>query len=92
MYSQQETIEKIKEFAGLLLTPDQISILLDIDAQQFKTTLRDTTNPITKAYNLGKTEIILEIRKQEIQLARLGSPMAVELFNNFILEQKIGEK
>ncbi len=91
MYSE-ETLNKIKEYAGYLLKPDQIARLLDIDQRKFKEFLRDRNHPVTTAYESGKCETILEIRKQEIQLAKLGSPLAIELVNKFIIEQKMGER
>ena len=91
MYSK-EILEKIKEYAGYLLLPDQIAQLLEIDKKEFKDNLRKKNHPLAKAYENGKLETILELRKQEIQLAKLGSPMAVELVNKFIIEQKQGER
>lgn len=91
MYSQK-TLDKIKEYAGYLLKPEQIARLLDIDVIEFKENIRRKSHPASKFYELGKLETILELRKQEIQLAKLGSPMAVELVNNFLIEQKQGEK
>ena len=34
---------------------------------------------------------IVELRKQEIDMAKLGSPMAVELTQKYIIEQKLNE-
>lgn len=91
MYSN-EIIEQIKEYAGLLLAPDQIALLLDLDLNQFKRDLRNIKNPVSIAYNKGKLDVIVEIRKQEINLAKLGSPMAVDQVANFMIQQKLGEK
>ncbi len=91
MYSEDQ-LNKIKEYAGYLMKVDQIALLLDIDLQKFKQDIRNQSSPAYKAYHLGKAETILEIRKQEIQLAKLGSPMAVDLVNRFTHEQKISEK
>jgi hypothetical protein len=88
----EEQLTKIKEYAGLLLTPDQICLLLELDLSSFKLDIKRINSDAYKAYQTGKTEIILSIRKQEIQLAQLGSPMAVDLFNKFALEQKLAEK
>ncbi len=71
---------------------DQIALLLGIELSEFKSAIRSENHPLYKAYHLGKAETILAIRKQEIELAKLGSPMAVELVNKFILEQTLAEK
>ncbi len=91
IYSE-EILEKVKEYAGLFLLPAQITRLLDLDLQEFKSNLRKINSPLKVAYEKGKFETLLELRKQEIDLAKLGSPMAIELVKGFIIEQKQGEK
>jgi len=92
MTCSNEQLLLIKEYAGYLLLPDQIAQLLEIDPQELKACLRKKDHPIKKAYEMGKLETILALRKQEIQLAKLGSPMAVDLVSRFIIEQKQGER
>jgi len=85
-------MEQIKEYAGYLLKPDQIARLMDINPVEFKRVLKSKDHPVSIIYEKGKAEIILEIRKQEIQLAKLGSPIALDLVSKFIIEQKQGER
>jgi len=92
MTYSNEILLQIKEYAGYLLLPEQIAQLLDINTDEFKAALRKKDHPVKKAYEMGKLETILALRKQEIQLAKLGSPMAVDLVNRFIIEQKQGER
>lgn len=92
MKFSSEQIEQIKEYAGYLLKPDQIARLLDVDPIEFKSFLKQKNHPAAEAYEKGKTETILEIRKQEIKLAKLGSPIALDLVSKFIIEQKQGER
>lgn len=86
-----EILDKIKEYASFLLRPDQIARSLDIDPLEFKQTLRRKKHPATIAYEKGKVETILLIRKQEIELAKLGSPMAIDMVNKFIIDQELNE-
>jgi hypothetical protein len=87
----EETIAKIKDYASNLLRPDQIALMLDLDTMEFKQTLRLKKHPASIAYNKGKLTTILAIRQQEIDLAKLGSPQAVEMVNKFIIDQELSE-
>lgn len=92
MEFSKDQIELIKEYSGYLLKPDQIAMLIGVNPDEFKMTLRNKKHPGSIAYETGKAETILEIRKQEIQLAKLGSPIALDLVSKFIIEQKQGER
>lgn len=93
MTFSQDEIDIIRQHSGLFLPPDQIAMLIGVDQVEFKTILKwKPDNPATIAYNQGKLDTVIAIRKQEIDLAKLGSPLAIELIANFILEQNAGEK
>ncbi len=80
-------IELIKEYASYLLPIPEIATLIGMDEDKLREEISQKTTEISKAYYLGKTETILAVRKQEIALAKAGSPMAVELMQDYILEQ-----
>ncbi len=91
IYSE-ETLQRVKEYSALFLNPVQICRLLDLKLTEFKADIRKPEHPLRVAYEKGKFETVLELRKQEIDLAKLGSPMAIELVNSFIIEQKQSER
>jgi hypothetical protein len=80
-------IDKIKEYASLLMPVPDIAVLIGMDEDELKAKIADKTSEHSKAYRLGKAETVLEIRRQEIALAKAGSPMAVELMQDYLLEQ-----
>ena len=90
-YSEQ-ILKQVEEYSGLFLLPEQISRLLDIPLSDFKSDIRKREHPLKIAYEKGKFNTLLELRKQEIDLAKMGSPMAIELVNGFRIEQKQGER
>jgi len=90
-YSQQQ-LDQIKELAGYLLEPKQIALQLDLDFSAFRDHLKMKSHPVHLAYEKGKLHTILELRKQEIDLAKLGSPMAISLVAEYVIKQKQGEK
>lgn len=84
-------IEKIKELASYLMTIPEIAILINMDEDQLREEIANRTTEISRAYHLGRTETILEVRKQEVALAKTGSPMALENIAEYLIDQSHSE-
>lgn len=89
-YSESD-LEKISEYAGLLLNIPEIAVLLDFDEDELRDAISLKTHGISIAYRKSKTQTILEMRQEEIQLAKLGSPGAMDIIQKYIIDQKIQE-
>jgi hypothetical protein len=85
-------IDRIKEYASLLMPVPDIAVLIGIDEDELRTEIADKSTEASKAYRLGRAETVLEIRRQEIALAKAGSPMAVELMQDYLLDQTQSEQ
>lgn len=84
-------LEKVQEYAGLLMTVSDISVLIGVNEDGFREDIGNKNTAVSMAFRKGQIETILELRKQEIDMAKLGSPMAVELIQKYIIEQKMSE-
>ena len=91
MKYSEEQLKEVKELASQLMRPDHISLLIGVDQEEFKRNIKHKSSEVYKAYETGKAETILELRKQELQLAKLGSPLAVEMVNQFRIDQEQNE-
>ncbi len=89
-YSAQQ-LQKIKEMASQLMRPEHIALLIDVDQEEFRRNIKHKGSAAYLAYETGKAETILELRKQELKLARLGSPLAVEMVQKFMIDQEQNE-
>ena len=87
----QSDLDKIREYASLLLTISEIAILLKIDEDELRESISIKTSCIAMAYLRGKMETVLTLRRQEIDLAKLGSPIAIELTQKYLIDQTINE-
>jgi hypothetical protein len=83
--------EQIKEYAALLMTISDIAVLIGADEDELKEKIANKTSLESKAYHLGKAETTLAIHRQEIDLAKAGSPMAVELVQEYLTDQSLNE-
>jgi len=86
-----DQLKEIEELASLFLTIDEISILTNIDAAEFRREVRFGKSDRAKAYLKGKLNSILEVRKQTVMFAKKGSPAAESLVNNYISKQAQNE-
>jgi len=84
-------LEKVQEYAGLLMTVSDISVLIGVNEDSFREDISNKNTVVSSAYRKGQIETVLELRKQEIEMAKLGSPMAVELIQKYIIDQKMSE-
>jgi hypothetical protein len=84
-------LEKIGEYAALLLNISDIAVLLELDEDELREEIWQKHTEISKTYRRAKAEIILEIRQEEIALAKLGSPGAMDIIQKYIVDQKIQE-
>ncbi len=91
MEYSDEQLQKIREFAGLLMTITDIAVLMDIDEDELRSDIASKSTKASRAYRLSKTETILELHRQEIEFAKLGSPLSVELTQTYIINQQVNE-
>jgi len=86
-----DELQKISEYAGLLMTITDIAVLMDIDEDELRSDIADKSTKASRAYRLSKTQTVLELHRQEIELAKLGSPLSVELTQTYIINQQVNE-
>lgn len=88
-----EQIALITEYSAALLTPMDISILIGLEASERSAFVVRCRNHIGtaeyEAYQLGRLQTKLELRKNIIKLAKAGSPVAEPLAEKFIKEQNL---
>ncbi|WP_289007218.1 hypothetical protein [uncultured Parabacteroides sp.] len=91
MQYTSEQLSKIEELASNLMPIDCIAVLTNIDEDLLRQDIASKNNPAGKAYRLGKAKTMLEIQRQEISLAKLASPAAVENATRYITEMETKE-
>lgn len=89
-YSTQQ-LEKIKELAECLTPLSDMAVLLDVDIDELRLDIRNRSTPVSRAYHYAKATTALKLRKQEIELANVGSPLAVQLTNGYLLNMDSDE-
>lgn len=86
-----EIIQQVAELAEALTPPADIAALLDIDIDVLRAELSMKGSPVRTAYMKGKAKTALALRKQELELARVGSPLAVQLTGAYLRDMNSDE-
>lgn len=67
------------------MTPaSEIAVLMNIDSRELIFDINDIDNPVHQAFFLGYATTANEMRKQEIEWAKAGSPVAVVKMSDYI--------
>lgn len=91
MQYTNEQLSTIEDLASNLMPIEYIAILASIDEDQFRQAIENKNSPASRAYRLGKAKTMLEIQRQEITLAKLASPAAVENVSRYLTEMETNE-
>lgn len=74
----KERLEEIEKYASVFLPISDIAIILGIPAEKLREEIKDRESDISKAYYHGKVSAKVKLHIQEMQLAQVGSPLALE--------------
>ena len=84
-------LSQIEKMASIFLPVSDIAIVLNIDAQILRADINSIDNPVHNAYLKGKTSSKMKLRSQEMLLAQVGSPLALQNCNNALLDMEDDE-
>lgn len=95
MELNDEQLQQLEEMSAALMPPSEIAILLRLDASDRDLFIQVCKNhkhsKIYEAYQRGRLQTKLELRRTVVKLAKAGSPAAEPLAEKFIREQEMNE-
>ena len=74
----EEVLSQIEQFASIYLKISDIAVILDVPAEQLREDIADRSTEVSKRYHKGKAASKVKLLHQEMQLAYVGSPLALE--------------
>ena len=87
----QEMLDRIAELAAALTPISEMAALLDLNEEMLRLAINDKSSPVRRAYLRAKAETALKLRKQEIEFAEVGSPLAVQLTSAYLRDMQTDE-
>ena len=89
-YSQEE-LTQIEKFASIYLRISDIAVILDIPAEILRADIADRSTNVSMAYRRGKAASKVKLHSQEMMLAMVGSPLAIENAHRNLLDMEDDE-
>ena len=74
----KEQLEEIEKYASIFLPISDMAVILDIPAEVLREDITDRQNKASNAYLRGKLASKVKLHTQEMMLAQVGSPLALE--------------
>lgn len=73
-----EILDDIEKYASIYLKISDMAVILDVPAEKLRSDIADRTTEVSKRYHRGKASSKVKLLHQEMQLAYVGSPLALE--------------
>ena len=83
--------QQIERLASIFVPLSDIATVLDIDPIQLREQVADPTSSLSVAYRRGKAKAKVAIRAQEMELARIGSPLGMQSVRENLLSMEADE-
>ncbi len=86
-----EQLEQIEKYASIYLPITDIAMLMDIPADMLRDIIRNKSTEVSRAYHKGKAASRVKLHHQEMLLAQVGSPVAIENAHRNLLDMEDDE-
>ena len=87
----KEQLEQIEKYASIYLPITDIAMLMDIPADMLRDEIRNKSTEVSRAYHKGKAASRVKLHHQEMLLAQVGSPLAIENAHRNLLDMEDDE-
>ena len=87
----EDVLTKIEQYASIYLKISDMAVILGISPTTLRSDIADRTTEVSKRYHRGKAASRVKLLHQEMQLAYVGSPLALENTRNNLLDMEDDE-
>ena len=89
-YSEAE-LQQIEQYASIYLKISDMAVILGIPAEILREDIADKSTAVSQHYRRGKAASKVKLLAQEMQLAQVGSPLAIENTHRNLLDMEDDE-
>lgn len=86
-----DQLDYVEQLASIYMTITDIALIIEVDPSVLRADIADNLTEVSRRYRKGKALSKVELHKQEMQLAKVGSPLALENARNNLLEMEDDE-
>ena len=91
MTYSQDVLQQIEKLASIYLKISDMAVILDIPAEVLRDDIADRTSDVSKAYRRGKAASKVKLHSQNMMLAQVGSPLAIENAHRNLMDMEDDE-
>lgn len=89
-YSKQE-LDQIEKLASVLVKISVIADILGIPSEVLRDDISDKDTEVSKVYRRAKAASMVKVYSQEMMLAQVGSPLAIDNVQKHLLDMEDDE-
>ena len=87
----EDILTKVEQYASIYLKISDMAVILGISPTVLRSDIADRNTEVSKRYHRGKAASRVKLLHQEMQLAYVGSPLALENTRNNLLDMEDDE-
>lgn len=91
MNYSKESLEKVEQLASIYLPITDIAAILEIPAEVLRDDIANKDTDVSMRYRRGKATSKVKLYQQEMMLAQVGSPLALETTHKNLLDMEDDE-
>ena len=89
-YSETE-LQQVEQFASIYLKISDMAVILGVPAETLRSDIADHNTEVSLRYRRGKAASKVKLLHQEMMLAQVGSPLAIENTHRNLLDMEDDE-
>ena len=91
MVYSEEVLTQIEQYASIYLKISDMAVILGVPPEDLRRDIADRTTAVSQRYHRGKAASRVKLLHQEMQLAYVGSTLALENTRNNLLDMEDDE-
>ena len=89
-YSETE-LQQVEQYASIYLKISDMAVILGVPAESLRSDIADHNTEVSLRYRRGKAASKVKLLHQEMMLAQVGSPLAIENTHRNLLDMEDDE-
>ena len=89
-YTPQQ-LEQVEKLASIYMKITDIALVIEVDPYELRADISNEKSEVSRRYRRGKANSKAELLAQEMQLAKVGSPLALENARKNLLDMEDDE-
>ena len=91
MTYSEDVLQQIEQFASIYLKISDMAVILGIHPEVLHSDIADRSTEVSKRYLRGKATSKVKLLHQEMMLAQMGSPLAIDNTHRNLLDMEDDE-